>query len=611
MNCYNANYRQPHYRHLPNPDSPLTMTIAHLSTTAATRPLTMAATRPLTTAAIRTLTIAAAICFLLLWLTAPTHAQQYVSQDGHLLDANPRVGSLGLNTSVHLDSLIPRARLSITGNLSGGASFQGIIPYASPHEFTGSLGSSSLGDFRRDSVGLNNLYSGFTGPVPYVDSTRGVTRSMGTGVINTGRITPSFTPVGATLRTGPNNYLGRAAGIRPFSQPYSSLDFGDSALSGTFANQPANSLTAPAKLPWMTKSPLDRRQPQPFAEQLLPNTEPDRPSLLDRDQTSLLDRDRTSLLDRDETSSLNRDQVSPFNRDRTSLLDRDQAQTPSDVDPLDTAAPFDTTAPLDTAAPFDTTIPFGTHPATSQPAMRDSTSSPGTHNPIFPSEAPEDDNDDSDRFLPTPSGGVAGVFADGAIKSDGRSDGRLSAAPATERISLDIAAVARAQFSRYMMQGKQLMKQGKYYRAANAFGAATLYDQQNIDALQAKAHALFAAGEYMSAAYFVNRLLQMKPEQLNDRTDLRELFSNKGQFNQRMKDLDRWQKQAGHSMLLFIKGYALYEIGEFDQAEAVLMPLRSSPLRIESLENLIAAVTTAAQADPQGRSETADEGESH
>ncbi|MCK5271565.1 MAG: hypothetical protein KAJ52_03270, partial [Sedimentisphaerales bacterium] len=55
--------------------------------------------------------------------TGVANGQYYVSQQGHLLDANPRIGSFGLNTNARLDSLIPRANLYVTGNITGGARF--------------------------------------------------------------------------------------------------------------------------------------------------------------------------------------------------------------------------------------------------------------------------------------------------------------------------------------------------------------------------------------------------------------------------------------------------------------------------------------------------------
>ena len=74
-----------------------------------------------------------------------------------MLDANPRVGSFGYNAPAPIDVVMPRANLYITGNVRGGKSFQGLVPYTSVDEFSGSLGSSTLSDFYRDSTGSGDL----------------------------------------------------------------------------------------------------------------------------------------------------------------------------------------------------------------------------------------------------------------------------------------------------------------------------------------------------------------------------------------------------------------------------------------------------------------------
>ena len=98
--------------------------------------------------------------------------QQYISQDGHALDANPRIGSMGINPNARLDSLMPRLNLYLTGNVRGGAGFQGFIPYRSVGEFSTGLGSDTLSGFRRDSVAIADLGRGITAGQPYFDPSR-------------------------------------------------------------------------------------------------------------------------------------------------------------------------------------------------------------------------------------------------------------------------------------------------------------------------------------------------------------------------------------------------------------------------------------------------------
>jgi len=65
--------------------------------------------------------------FLLGVVVFQVHGQQYASQEGHALDANPGIGTFGLNVERRFDPLVPRVNLYITGNVRGGGRFQGLI----------------------------------------------------------------------------------------------------------------------------------------------------------------------------------------------------------------------------------------------------------------------------------------------------------------------------------------------------------------------------------------------------------------------------------------------------------------------------------------------------
>ncbi|MEO1583669.1 MAG: hypothetical protein AAFR96_03740 [Planctomycetota bacterium] len=80
--------------------------------------------------------------------------------DGRRLDANQRIGSGGVNSSVRADFSAANALRAaiVTGNAPGGLSFRGDVGYLAPREFRGELASDDLFEFRRDS-----LYSGLSG----------------------------------------------------------------------------------------------------------------------------------------------------------------------------------------------------------------------------------------------------------------------------------------------------------------------------------------------------------------------------------------------------------------------------------------------------------------
>ena len=117
---------------------------------------------------------------LLTIVSGQLSAQRYAAQDGHLLDANNRVGSMGWNGNARMDALSYRNDSMMTGNLTGGMSFQGQMSYSSTRSFQGLSRSDTLGNFRRDSRSVSSL--GVSGPRVYVDQSRSLTGSYGGGI---------------------------------------------------------------------------------------------------------------------------------------------------------------------------------------------------------------------------------------------------------------------------------------------------------------------------------------------------------------------------------------------------------------------------------------------
>jgi len=105
--------------------------------------------------------------------SALIYGQQYINQSGRALDANLRLGSMGINSPYRWES-INRNNQLMTGNIGGGRSFKGIIPYGSQQELSNgvSFGLNTLNNFRRDSVSASNLNnSGINNPMPYYNNT--------------------------------------------------------------------------------------------------------------------------------------------------------------------------------------------------------------------------------------------------------------------------------------------------------------------------------------------------------------------------------------------------------------------------------------------------------
>jgi len=464
------------------------------------------------------------IIFFLWTCPAKIFAQQYINQKGHLLDANPRLGSFGWNTRARLDSLVPRSDLYITGNVTGGGSFQGLIPYRSPLEFSGNLGSGDLSNFRRDSVGAGDLSpSGIVSQRPFVDQSRALTGSWGNKIGSSPQFyTPSsVTPVGALLRTKPYGLTSSGLSARPLGGSYSMnvtpgpLPFGAAAQSPQTATSPM--------APWQRSYNLPR-----------------------------------------STSATNLDRLlHPQANQPGQTPEGTPGQSPQEENPL----------------PQRT----WTEPSQSLPSPQDTPDLPSPLQELEEFDADKTGQQPEGTAAPTPQGKSEGESQGGNLipeltpRSTTKFSESLTGAaqpsgfvPQEKESSASFAAFHRRQADYYMEQGRYYLQQGKYYFAANAFSNAILYDPQNGGAYLAKSHALFAAGEFMSAAYFLNQALTLSPELVPLQTDLQQFFPDPKKFQERLDELETWQKRTLQPMLKFLQGYVLYQIGQGPLAKQVL-----------------------------------------
>ena len=150
----------------------------------------------------------------------------------------------------------------------------------------------------------------------------------------------------------------------------------------------------------------------------------------------------------------------------------------------------------------------------------------------------------------------------------------------------------RQQVQTYMHKADDLLQKGTYYRAADAYSTVIIYDISNGRAHLGKAHALFGAGEYMSAAYFLHEALKLDPKLAKTRTDLRKFFADPKKFQTRLMELSNWQTKSKAPELKFLQGYVLSRTGAVEQGKILLtdaMILDPSLAVIQSLLNAMPA----------------------
>lgn len=126
------------------------------------------------------------------------------------------------------------------------------------------------------------------------------------------------------------------------------------------------------------------------------------------------------------------------------------------------------------------------------------------------------------------------------------------------------------KFNQHIRIAELHMKKGKYYRAANAYTLASIYKSNDPLLLAGKAHALFAAGEYMSSVLFISRAIEAKPEYAQSNVDLVSVLGNTDKIESRIVDIKNLLNKNSTAELHFLLGYVYYRIGKLDEAKEAI-----------------------------------------
>ena len=153
---------------------------------------------------------------------------------------------------------------------------------------------------------------------------------------------------------------------------------------------------------------------------------------------------------------------------------------------------------------------------------------------------------------------------------------------------------AQEKYDRYIKAAESYMKQARFYRAADAYTLASAYRPDEPIAYAGKAHALFAAGEYISSAVFLARAIELYPDYPSARLDLVSLTGGPALFEQRLADLEQCAKAGNAEELHFLLAYVYYRMGQLEQAEAAINSARQvlgDLLAVLSLQRAIGGPT--------------------
>ncbi len=449
--------------------------------------------------------------------------------------------------------------LIVTGNVEGGAHFRGLVPYRSTWEFTGSLGSSTLDSFLRDSA---RTY--------YPDLPTGVLR-------------PYYLPSQTVTTLGQPGQSSLQLFYDELEQQTRQIFKAN--IQSTVENEPQ---ITPLKM-YSKDRPMSMRleelidiisvptaMPQDIAEAETSTVENKISELASRLQqeingTSEL---QTNLQDESVQPDIRDDSLKP----PSLLLQDDKTQQPEE--PAEKTEPGEKVQdepkkPADVYTEIEQQIEQEMQKRLEQ--LKPKADEAETEQQQLLPYSITDSTSKSERkrkliyefFLKEKSVQPQDTSWQNVIakKLFLKERGKAGATPGTYA---SFAALADAKFNQYLQAAAEYMKQGEYYRAADAWTLACTYKPDDPLAYAGKAYALFAAGEYMSSAYYLSRAIEIFPGYLQLQVKLEPDIMEKDVLEKRIADLAKWASSTGAGELFFLLAYAYYRSDKLELAEEAI-----------------------------------------
>ncbi|MBN1341709.1 MAG: hypothetical protein JXQ73_03465 [Phycisphaerae bacterium] len=513
---------------------------------------------------------------------------------GRANDASLRVGSGGYNLP-RRSSVQSYANEIVSGNVRGGRQFRGDSPISSTTDFSGALGTTELDGFRRDSIGVDDINSGYRTYMtrPYYSGSRTVT--------SVGGVSVGFRPDG--VRQLPSSYINlpsdplgaRSSGARSYSRqiPISSQDERPGySPSGTYersiepvtrsalfgiAPDPARSLFESAERQGKLGSPeavphsrlrseeevgaSGKQVPTAAAAPATPkdprSTAPEG-SALDRllrpasgSGTDAGDLPGAGPSDRQET---------PTDRYGRTLVPRpEETKTGSSIQRTYGEKPLEQMTERERA----------------ELAKRASRQSDGgdVYRTMLRAASALREIVPSDRTEPEAKPVVRGGRSAGQAESAEQPlEGQESRRPAGSRNLDDIESLLDRPIVTFsgtdktfsneaFKQAEERLKAGRYYDAVTSYDIARSADLSNPLVWIGRGHALIGAGDYLSAVRSLEEGLGRFPQYGRFRIDLKAFLDHKGILDVRRADLEQRLEKKDNYRLRFLLGYIEYFSG--------------------------------------------------
>lgn len=495
--------------------------------------------------------------FAVLLTAAVSFGQAPLTQDGRALDANPGVGSGGRNSILSSDAYgRPAANLYVTGQVTGGASFRGRVPYFAPGQLNLTLPSESLDNFRRDSFGLEDLGTGSSyAPQPFFrPSTTAYTAgdaALGRSAPLTG-VVPSRAAEAQPMEFESGRLLAEeyetSRQVRPSDQP-------DLLLTPGLGEPQITPLE-----PEMTRtagvvSPYEGRLQRVEVSGLF--------GVLHEGQTEQL---AESLSRQRERQAIAEFEAGP------------QAATEEQrMEPL--VGPEQPQDMLDSREPL---------PELRQPSVGDLLGDPRAEEDIdvytdLLNKLVEQRGEAAEKALTAPQAREESLESLDVDPSGreyyGRPSGLLRVPTMGDTVTLNNLGGGKAdRFNRYMSLGDRRLDAGKYYDAGRLYESAGLIQPENPLPELGQSLAYFGAGETFRASYHLAKAIRLFPAMTRVRVDLGRMMGEGVVAQRRSELVQRTGEQPGPADAPLVLMLVFIEASRRDMDAAGLWAARLRPM---------------------------------
>ena len=128
------------------------------------------------------------------------------------------------------------------------------------------------------------------------------------------------------------------------------------------------------------------------------------------------------------------------------------------------------------------------------------------------------------------------------------------------------AILSDDRFNQHIRAAEGFMKQGRFYRAADAYTLASIYKPKDPLGYAGKSVALFASGEYLSSSLFLARALEIFPEYAKVKIDLVGMIGDKDTIENRILEARDWMDKTDSGELEFLLSYIYYQMDRLEFA---------------------------------------------